>query len=211
MNCALSVVGCRLIARRLPRVTDSCVTAKAPSSAFGTFCSEDWVGGGNQPRFDALEGPPLSLSVAPSHREPFSPSVFQLGEKVPKADEGEVLARSEALTVCANYARAKRPPHPPIGTFSPRKKPRGEKGSRLESIEPWKEGSRAIFVHGGRSKTGWASPAEKRGGEGLSMGRWREGDTNSRLLTTRPRRRQPTTDNRQRAAQPTTDNARSAA
>ena len=81
---------------------------------------------------------PLSFSAAPSHREPFSPSAFQLGEKVPKADEGEVLAGYEAFTVCANYACVKRLPHPPIGTFSPRKKPRGEKGSRLESAESWK-------------------------------------------------------------------------
>src|SRR5258706_3681486 len=91
MNCALSVVGCRLSARRLLRGTDSCVTAKAPSSAFGTL--------------------------------------------------------------------------------------------RLASLAQGR-----LF-----------SPAEKRGGEGLSMGRCRERDTNSRLLTTRPRRRQPTTNNAQRA------------
>jgi len=48
----------------------------------------------NQLRSDALEGFPSLVLGRPSRREPFSPSGFLLGEKVPKADEG---ARSRAI------------------------------------------------------------------------------------------------------------------
>jgi hypothetical protein len=50
------------------------------------------------------------------------------------------------------------------------------------------------------SAFGTFSPAEKRGGEGLSRSRLREDNRNKKLLTTRPRRNQPTTDNARSAA-----------
>jgi len=53
------------------------------------------------------------------HREPFSPSAFQLGEKVPKADEGafhkDVIRAPSSAIGPASVNRAylvKRPPHP---------------------------------------------------------------------------------------------------
>ena len=72
-----------------------------------------------------------------SNRESFSPSAFQLGEKVPKADEGAfhayvIRAPSSALEPTSGKSRISRkaPPSSGFATFSPRKKPRGEKGSR---------------------------------------------------------------------------------
>ena len=62
------------------------------------------------------------------HREPFSPSAFLLGEKVPKADEGAfhkgvIRAPSSALgpaSVNRPYL-VKRPPHPPSAPSPPAK------------------------------------------------------------------------------------------
>src|SRR5437763_4931193 len=59
-----------------------------------------------------------------SNRESFSPSAFQLGEKVPKADEGAfheyvIRAPSSALGPASVHRASlvKRPPHPPSAPF----------------------------------------------------------------------------------------------
>jgi hypothetical protein len=68
----------------------------------------------------------------------FSPSAFQLGEKVAKPDEG-ALVFAEQWTIFMNGRgklmktlnfSARTAPSSAFGTFSPRKKPRGEKDSR---------------------------------------------------------------------------------
>src|SRR5437763_3256674 len=66
-----------------------------------------------------------------SNRESFSPSAFQLGEKVPKADEGAFYVRhSRAFersrtSVGTSHISRKAPPSSAFGTFSPRQTPRG--------------------------------------------------------------------------------------
>ena len=71
-----------------------------------------------------------------SNRESFSPSAFQLGEKVAKPDEGALHEDESHAFECSRTSvgksriSRKAPPSSAFGTFSPRKKPRGEKGSR---------------------------------------------------------------------------------
>ena len=79
-----------------------------------------------------LRGPCHSL-----RREPFSPHGFLWGEKVAKPDEGGVshVRHSRAFersrtSVGKSRVSRKAPPSSAFGTFSPRKKPRWEKGSR---------------------------------------------------------------------------------
>jgi hypothetical protein len=70
---------------------------------------------------------------SPSNRESFSPSAFQLGEKVPKADEGAfheyvIRAPSSALgpaSVNRPYL-VKRPPHPASPPSPPQETAGGE-------------------------------------------------------------------------------------
>src|SRR5437763_10587976 len=82
----------------------------------------------------SIDEPFLARRVESSARcyveSPSPPRVFA-GEKVLKADEGAfhadvICARAE----CDDFNSRIRPPHPPVGTFSPRKKPTGEKDSR---------------------------------------------------------------------------------
>ena len=79
----------------------------------------------------------------------FSPSAFQLGEKVAKPDEGAlVLAKQWTIFMngrgkpmkTRNFS-ARAAPSSAFGTFSPRKKPRGEKDSRLRESQVIQTGS----------------------------------------------------------------------
>ncbi len=78
-----------------------------------------------------------------SNRESFSPSAFQLGEKVPKADEGALVLAEKWIIFTNGRGKlmktlnfnARTAPSSAFGTFSPRKKPRGEKDSRLRESQ----------------------------------------------------------------------------
>ena len=78
---------------------------------------------------------PVYVLDAPGQNRP-SPPRFSAGEKVAKPDEGAfhedvIRAPSSALgPASVSLISRKAPPSSAFGTFSPRKKPRGEKGSR---------------------------------------------------------------------------------
>jgi len=101
-----------------------------------------------QPALDTrISHPPTGIIATLYSSRAFSPSAFQLGEKVPKADEG-ALALAEQWTIFMDgrwklmktrIFSARTAPSSAFGTFSPRKKPRGEKDSRLRESQAVQE------------------------------------------------------------------------
>ena len=101
----------------------------------------------------------LSRRHAVSRRDPSPPALFRLGEKVPKADEGAfhedvIRAPSSALgpaSVNRSYL-VTRPPSA-FGTFSPHKKPWGEKGSRRREGKALEGTIQVSVCSSGRSRS----------------------------------------------------------